>query len=50
MNCLDALHRAGREHSNAAVMFHAAVGARMGLGITEEKTLTCWNGRGADRG
>ncbi|WP_371576902.1 MarR family transcriptional regulator [Streptomyces sp. NBC_01314] len=36
---LAALHRAGREHSNAAVMFHAAVGARMGLGLTEEKTL-----------
>lgn len=33
------LHQAGREHSNAAVMFHAAVGARMGLGMTEEKTL-----------
>ncbi|CBG70517.1 putative MarR family transcriptional regulator [Streptomyces scabiei 87.22] len=36
---LAALHQAGREHSNAAVMFHAAVGARMGLGMTEEKTL-----------
>jgi DNA-binding MarR family transcriptional regulator len=36
---LAALHQAGREHSNAAVMFHAAVGARMGLGLTEEKTL-----------
>ncbi|WP_405816986.1 hypothetical protein OG241_20500 [Streptomyces sp. NBC_01390] len=36
---LAALHRAGREHSNAAVTFHAAVGARTGLGLTEEKTL-----------
>jgi DNA-binding MarR family transcriptional regulator len=36
---LAALHQAGRENSNAAVMFHAAVGARMGLGMTEEKTL-----------
>ncbi|MBP2320380.1 DNA-binding MarR family transcriptional regulator [Kibdelosporangium banguiense] len=36
---LAALHHAGRENSNAAVMFHAAIGARMGLGMTEEKTL-----------
>ncbi|KWX02403.1 Transcriptional regulatory protein [Carbonactinospora thermoautotrophica] len=36
---LAALHEAGRNHSNAAVMFHAAVSARMGLGATEEKTL-----------
>lgn len=36
---LAALNQAGREHSNAAVMFHAALGARMGLSMTEEKTL-----------
>lgn len=29
----------GRENSNAAVMFHSAIGERMGLGMTEEKTL-----------
>ncbi|MEV0194918.1 MarR family transcriptional regulator [Nonomuraea sp. NPDC050691] len=36
---LAALAEAGREHSNAAVMFHSTVSARMGLGMTEEKTL-----------
>ncbi|MER5422690.1 MarR family winged helix-turn-helix transcriptional regulator [Streptosporangium roseum] len=36
---LAALVEAGREHSNTAVMFHTAVSARMGLGMTEEKTL-----------
>jgi DNA-binding MarR family transcriptional regulator len=30
---------AGRVHSNAAVMYHAAVSARMGLSAVEEKTL-----------
>jgi DNA-binding MarR family transcriptional regulator len=42
-----ALHQAGREHSNAAVMFHTAVGARMGLGVTEEKTLGLLEREGA---
>jgi DNA-binding MarR family transcriptional regulator len=36
---LGALGQAGREQSNAAIMFHTAVSARMGLGMTEEKTL-----------
>ncbi|GAA4229633.1 DNA-binding MarR family transcriptional regulator [Streptosporangium album] len=36
---LAALHEAGREHGNAAVMFHTAISARMGLGMSEEKTL-----------
>lgn len=36
---LTALHDAGRVHSGAAVMFHSTVSARMGLGVTEEKTL-----------
>lgn len=36
---LAALAEAGREHSDTAVMFHAAVSARMGLGMTEAKTL-----------
>ncbi|MFI7639757.1 MarR family winged helix-turn-helix transcriptional regulator [Nonomuraea sp. NPDC049400] len=36
---LAALHTAGREQSNAAVMFHTAVSARMELSMTEEKTL-----------
>ncbi|HCT79284.1 MAG TPA: MarR family transcriptional regulator [Micromonosporaceae bacterium] len=33
------LHTAGRVHSNAAVMYHAAVSTRMGLSTVEEKTL-----------
>ena len=36
---LAALGEAGRAHSNAAVMFHAALSARMDLGATEEKAL-----------
>lgn len=36
---LEALTVAGREHSNAAVMYHSAMGDRLGLGMTEEKTL-----------
>lgn len=34
-----ALEVAGRAHSNAAVLYHAAVSARMGLSPVEEKTL-----------
>ncbi|MCG5215550.1 MarR family transcriptional regulator [Streptosporangium soli] len=29
----------GRQNSNAAVMFHSVVAERMGLGLTEEKTV-----------
>ena len=36
---LAALRSAGREHSNAAVMFHSAVAARLGLSATDEKIL-----------
>ncbi|NUR87632.1 MAG: MarR family transcriptional regulator [Nonomuraea sp.] len=36
---LDELAAAGRESSNAAVMYHSAMGERLGLGMTEEKTL-----------
>lgn len=36
---LDELAEAGRESSNAAVMYHSAMGERLGLGMTEEKTL-----------
>ncbi|MFD1937526.1 MULTISPECIES: MarR family winged helix-turn-helix transcriptional regulator [Nonomuraea] len=36
---LEALFVAGRDNSNAAVMFHTAVAARIGLGMTEEKAL-----------
>ncbi|RSN03479.1 MarR family transcriptional regulator [Nonomuraea sp. WAC 01424] len=36
---LDELVEAGRESSNAAVMYHSAMGERLGLGMTEEKTL-----------
>lgn len=36
---LAALALAGREFSNAAVMFHTAVAARLGLGATDEKIL-----------
>jgi DNA-binding MarR family transcriptional regulator len=38
-NLLDALTVAGRESSNAAVMYHSAIGERIGLGMTEEKAL-----------
>lgn len=34
-----ALDTAGREHSNVAVLYHAAVSARMGLSAVEEKAL-----------
>ncbi|PRX95476.1 DNA-binding MarR family transcriptional regulator [Allonocardiopsis opalescens] len=34
-----AVAAAGRELSDAAVMFHAVVAARLGLGASEEKTL-----------
>lgn len=36
---LAALGEAGRAQSNATVMYHAALSARMGLGVTEEKAL-----------
>jgi DNA-binding MarR family transcriptional regulator len=36
---LEELALAGRESSNAAVMYHSAMGERLGLGMTEEKTL-----------
>lgn len=36
---LAALGEAGRAHSNAAVMFHSALSARMDLGAAEEKAL-----------
>ncbi len=36
---LTAIDLAGRQLSNAAVMFHTAVASRLGLGPTEEKTL-----------
>ncbi|MEU7899665.1 MarR family transcriptional regulator [Nonomuraea sp. NPDC049152] len=36
---LESLFVAGRENSNAAVMFHTAIAARIGLGMTEEKAL-----------
>ena len=36
---LTELHEAGRALSNAAVMYHSALSAYLGLGMTEEKTL-----------
>jgi DNA-binding MarR family transcriptional regulator len=36
---LEELAAAGREHSAAIVLFHAALGARLGLGATDEKIL-----------
>ncbi|WP_240506085.1 MarR family winged helix-turn-helix transcriptional regulator [Thermoactinospora rubra] len=45
-NLLEALTVAGRENSQAAVMFHSAVAARMGLGPSEEKTLDLLQRRG----
>ncbi|MEV0351671.1 MarR family transcriptional regulator [Nonomuraea sp. NPDC050680] len=38
-NLLEALFMAGRDNSNAAVMFHSAVGELLGVGMTEEKAL-----------
>ncbi|WP_246609549.1 MarR family winged helix-turn-helix transcriptional regulator, partial [Nonomuraea rhizosphaerae] len=43
---LEALSVAGRENSNAAVMFHTAIGELMGLGMTEEKALDLLQRRG----
>ncbi|KAB8196502.1 MarR family transcriptional regulator [Nonomuraea phyllanthi] len=45
-NLLEALSLAGRESSNAAVMYHSAMSERMGLGMTEEKTLDLLQRRG----
>lgn len=38
-NLLDELGMAGRESSNAAVMFHTAMSSLLGLGVTEWKAL-----------
>ena len=35
-----ALSRAGRAQSDATVMFHSAVAERMGLSVTEQKTIS----------
>jgi DNA-binding MarR family transcriptional regulator len=45
-NLLEALSLAGRENSNAAVMFHTALAELMGLGATEEKALDLLQRRG----
>ncbi len=37
---LEALRRAGREHSDATVLFHAAVAAQLGLNPTDHKTMS----------
>jgi DNA-binding MarR family transcriptional regulator len=44
---ISALHEAGRELSNAAVMFHTAVSTRMELSTSEEKTLDLLERHGA---
>ncbi|MFD7630192.1 MarR family winged helix-turn-helix transcriptional regulator [Streptomyces sp. NPDC059851] len=44
---LTRLGEAGRAHSNAAVMYHAAISARMGLSPVEEKTLDLLQRSGA---
>ncbi|MFF8844319.1 MarR family winged helix-turn-helix transcriptional regulator [Streptomyces sp. NPDC015127] len=44
---LSGLGEAGRVHSNAAVMYHAAVSARVGLSAVEEKTLDLLQRSGA---
>ncbi|MFD8822058.1 MarR family winged helix-turn-helix transcriptional regulator [Streptomyces sp. NPDC059605] len=41
------LGEAGRVHSNAAVMYHAAISTRMGLSSVEEKTLDLLQRSGA---
>ncbi|WP_246268523.1 MarR family winged helix-turn-helix transcriptional regulator [Nonomuraea typhae] len=45
-NLLDALGWAGRESSNAAVMYHTAMSALLGLGVTEWKALDLLQRRG----
>jgi DNA-binding MarR family transcriptional regulator len=37
---LEALRRAGREHSDATVLFHAAVAAELGLNPTDHKAMS----------
>jgi DNA-binding MarR family transcriptional regulator len=37
---LEALRRAGREHSDATVFFHAAVAGRLGLNTTDHKAMS----------
>ncbi|MFJ8082144.1 MarR family winged helix-turn-helix transcriptional regulator [Streptomyces sp. NPDC096205] len=44
---LAGLQEAGRVHSNAAVMYHAAISARMELSPVEEKTLDLLQRSGA---
>lgn len=44
---LAGLGEAGRVHSNAAVMYHAAISTRMGLSPVEEKTLDLLQRSGA---
>ncbi len=36
---IEALNRAGREHSTATVLFHSAIAERFGLSPTDSKTL-----------
>jgi DNA-binding MarR family transcriptional regulator len=40
MELVAALSRAGRAQSDATVMFHSAVAERMGLNVTEQKTIS----------
>jgi DNA-binding MarR family transcriptional regulator len=40
MELVAALSRAGRAQSDATVMFHSAVAERMGLSVTEQKTIS----------
>ena len=44
---LASLQQAGREQSNAAVMFHTAVASRLGLSATDEKILDLLEGEDA---
>jgi DNA-binding MarR family transcriptional regulator len=44
---LDALTQVGREHSDATVIFHAAVAARLGLHPTDHKVMSLLERQGA---
>jgi DNA-binding MarR family transcriptional regulator len=44
---LEALARVGREHSDATVLFHAAVAAQLGLNPSDEKALSILQRLGA---
>jgi len=43
---VDAVSRAGRDISEASVMFHTAVALRLGLNASDMKTIASWSAWG----